>query len=437
MDRITAEEMILEWHEKIIPHLVKREMIFETPKMGRTIAVIGPRRAGKSYFLYDIIFNRLDVDVKDTLFLNLEDHRFGLPTVEDLDILIGTYDSMFGEKDGKMKYLFLDEVQNVDGWERYVRSTMDRYNMFIFISGSSSRLLSKEIATSMRGRGISYLVLPFSFREFLSIKKVTTSRSPRGKSLMMQYLKEYLRYGGFPDVIMEEEDMIKRKTLRSYVEVMLFRDVVERYEVKNIKVLKLLMGQIIASTAHQLSLNKFNGFLRSLGIKIDKNAVYEYKDHLVDAFGFIELKRIDGSYRTIEQGQPKLYPVDTGYLTDYGYNLDTNIGRFMETCVAVELTRRMDDESLFDLHFWRENCEVDFVLSRKGKVEKLIQVCYNIEDTSTLEREVNGLLSGSRDLECDELLILNWDKEYTMEAEGKKIRAIPLWSWLIENSNMQ
>jgi predicted AAA+ superfamily ATPase len=275
--------------------------------------------------------------------------------------------------------------------------------------------------------------MPFSFREFLSINDVKVSRSPRGKSLILQYLMEYLRYGGFPDVVIEKEDMIRRKILRNYVEVMLFRDIVERHEVKHIKVLKLLMGQMMASTANLLSLNKFNGFLKSKGIRIDKNAIYEYKDHLIDAFGFIELKRIDGSFRTVEQGKTKIYPIDTGYMTDFGQSLDSNMGRFMETCVAIELIRRKEIQPNCRISFWRENSEVDFVISRDGKVEKLIQVCYDIGDEATLDREINGLIVGSRELECDNLLLLNWEKEFNIEMGRRSIKVIPLWSWLIDD----
>ncbi|MFO8050328.1 MAG: ATP-binding protein [Thermoplasmatota archaeon] len=432
MDSITAEEIISEWHERKIPGLIKREINFELPETGNAVAVIGPRRAGKSFFFYDIIYNRLDVDLEDTLLVNLEDHRFGIPDKKDLDNILTTYYGMYPEKDGKRAYIFFDEVQNVEGWEGYVRSIMDRFNAIVFISGSSSKLLSREIATSMRGRSISYLVMPFSFREFLSIKNIQVSRSPKGRSLMLQRLKEYLRYGGFPDVVLEKEEMIKRKLLRGYVEVMLFRDVVERYEVKHVKVLKLLMKQMMASTANSLSMNKFYGFLKSQGIKIDKNTLYQYKDHLVDAFGFIELKRINGSFRTIEQGKPKIYPIDTGYMTDYGQDLDNNMGRYMETCVAVELRRRIEEEPGQKIHFWRENSEIDFVISDEERVKTLIQVCFDIEDDTTLQREINGLIDGSKDLGCEDLLLLNWDREYEVTVEGKVIRVMPLWSWSIE-----
>ena len=430
MDSITAEEIISEWHEKKIPDLIKREINFELPETGNAVAVIGPRRAGKSFFLYDIIYNRLDVDLEDTLLINLEDHRFGIPDKKDLDTILTTYYGMYPEKDDKRAYIFFDEVQNVEGWERYIRSIMDRYNATVFISGSSSKLLSREIATSMRGRSISYLVMPFSFREFLSVKEFRISRSSKGKSLMLQRLKEYLRYGGFPDVVLEKEEMIKRKLLRGYVEVMLFRDVVERYEIKHVKVLKLLMKQMMASTANSLSINKFYGFLKSQGIRIDKNTIYEYKDHLVDAFGFIELKRIDSSFRTIEQGKPKIYPIDTGYMTDYGQDLDNNMGRYMETCVAVELRRRIEEQPGQDIHFWRKNSEIDFVISDEEKVKTLIQVCYDIEDEKTLQREINGLIDGSKDLGCEDLLLLNWNKEYEVKVNGRIVKVMPLWSWL-------
>lgn len=433
MDRPLAEEIISEWRESDISGLVRREMDIEIPTTGKTVAIIGPRRAGKSFFMYDIIFNRIKTDIMNTLFLNLEDHRFGIPEIDDLDTIISIFEGRL-EKEGHggKRYLFLDEVQNVEGWERYVRSIMDRTDLHIFISGSSSKLLSKEIATSMRGRSVSYLVLPFSFREYLNVKKVKLSRSPRSRSLILQHLKDYMKFGGFPEVVLEAGEMTKKKILRNYVEVMLFRDIIERYGVRNIKVLKLLMGQMISSTANSLSLNKFNGFLKSQGIKTDKNSIYEYKDHLLDAFGFIELKRIDGSFRTIEQGNHKIYPIDTGYLTDFGYGIDSNMGRTMETVVAIELFRRIQNEPDKRMNFWRENSEIDFVISDREKVVELIQVSFSIEKDDTLRREVDGLISGSKELGCDELLLLNWDKDYEIHEEGKTIKVRSLWLWLTD-----
>lgn len=430
MDSILADEILSEWHERSPFEIVERDIPFELPATRKAIAIIGPRRAGKTFFLFDLISHGLNIKREDTIFMNLEDHRFVLPSVKDLEVLLNTFFGRYPEKLGSRTYLFLDEVQNVDGWESFVRSVMDRYDMTVFITGSSSKLLSREIATSLRGRSISYLVLPFSFGEYLKVKGVRISLSPSGKASTLQHLKEYLRFGGFPEVILETSEDVKRRALRQYIEVMLFRDIVERYDVVNVKVLKLLLGQMMASSANPFSMNRFYGFLRSQGIGIDKNSIYNYKEYLIDAFGFIELKRIDGSYRTIEQGVPKIYPVDTGYMTDFGLEMDVNFGRFMETCVAIELYRRTEREPGTQLNFWRENSEVDFVISRGGNAIQLIQVCYDIDHEATYQREIKGLLRASKELDCENLLIIDWEVERSDRIDDNTIRLVPLRSWL-------
>jgi predicted AAA+ superfamily ATPase len=302
----------------------------------------------------------------------------------------------------------------------------------IMISGSSSKLLSREIATSLRGRSISYTIMPFSFSEYLRGRNVKVSMSGPGKARINTALNDYLRFGGFPEVVLEDSVFVKSKILRQYVEVMLFRDVVERYGVKNIELLKLLMAQMIHSSAKQFSINRFYNFLKTRGTKADKNSLYMMKDHLIDAFGFIELKRIDGSFRTINQGLSKIYPIDTGYMTDYGMDLANNRGRFLETCVMVELKRRSDDDPGTNVHYWQENSEVDFVVLKKGKVIDLIQVCSEFNEDGTLERELRGLCKASEQLDCNELTIVTYDDEKEILRDGKTVKIVPIWKFLLK-----
>jgi predicted AAA+ superfamily ATPase len=432
MDRSLAKELIADWHSSKIPPLVQREIEFFLPKTKKAIAVIGPRRSGKSFFLYQIALNLLDVPKERTLFISLEDHRFGVPKLEDLDLILSLYFEKYPRVLENTFFLFLDEPQLVDGWERFVRSVLDRYDTKVFLTGSSSKLLSKEIATSMRGRSVTYVVLPFSFREYLKVNNIDPIETHSGKAKLRNALRSYLKFGGFPEVVLEENDILKRKLLRQYVETMLFRDIVERYEITNIKVLKLLMEHMIRSSSGFLSLNRFNNFVKSLGMRGDKNLPYDLKEHLIDAYGFIEVKKGFTSLRNGEQTQPKIYPIDTGYMTDYGIDLDDNIGRFMETCVAVELTRRSEASLDFEIRFWKDRHEVDFVLVKGGIAIQLIQVCYDPTEGSTLKREIDGLMDGSKSLGCKDLTILTWDIDKDETIEGKKVKFVPLWKWLIQ-----
>jgi predicted AAA+ superfamily ATPase len=433
MDRSLAQELINDWHERGAPELVHRAEGIDLPMTKKVISIIGPRRAGKTYLMYDIVSNVLPVPPSDTLFVNLEDHRLQSPTVEALDLLVRLYYEQEPGRHGRTVYLFLDEVQNVFGWEGFVRSMMDRENVQIFVSGSSSKLLSKEIATSLRGRSLTQLVLPFSFGEVLKVRGISRALSSRGKSNILNGLVKYLRYGGFPEVVLEDVDLVREKTLHQYVDVMLFRDIVDRYNVTNVKVLRLLMGQMISSSAALFSVNRFHNFLGSQGLKIDKNAIYEYRDHLVDAFGFIELKKVHGSYRSVEQGLPKIYPIDTGYLTVFGMDAEASMGKYMESCIAVELVRRGSQAPGQSVHYWRDGSgnEVDFVIMKRGRPERLIQSCFDVTDEKTYAREMKGLVKGSTDLKCEELVCINWGVEKEEFIDGLTVRFIPLWKWLL------
>jgi len=434
MKRAIAEEIVDDWHQSSVPKTILRNKRFTLPKVNKTIAITGPRRAGKTFFMFNIINDHLSVPLSDTLYVNFEDHRIVAPTVETLDILINTYFERYPLKASKTVYLFLDEVQNVPNWERFVRSGMDSKNIRFFVSGSSSKLLSKEIATSLRGRSITSCILPFSFKEVLMVHDIKISSSAKGRSRILSELTTYLEFGGFPEIVLEDDDFVIKEILKQYVDVMLFRDVVDRYRITNVAVLKLLMGQMMASCANLFSVNKFHNFLSSQGFRIDKNSLYEFVDHLVDAYGFIIVRKINRSYRSIEQGLPKIYSIDMGYMMEYGLTLRDNMGRYIENCVAVELFRRLQDNPGTALHFWRDVAgrEVDFVLMKGGKPKSLIQACYDIDAAETLEREVVGLLKGSADLRCDDMIILNWNREDVIEHDGKKIELVPLWKWLLE-----
>ncbi len=428
-------EIIRESQQRPLPDMVDRTLEVRLPRSGRAVTIIGPRRAGKTYFLYQQIRSiREQGDEGIVLYINLEDDRLLNVQLEDMDMFLRTFREIDPESASAKTYLFLDEVQVVEGWERYVRRIMDTEDVLVFITGSSSRLLAKEVATMMRGRTITYTIQPFGFGEFLEAKGAAFGDhlSPGDRSRMLAYLRDFMTFGGFPEVVLEEAEDTKLRMLREYVDVMLMRDVIERHGVRNIMALRTLLSRLIASMGTEFSINKLAGSLRSQGIKVSKNTLYEYFGHLEDAFAILPIRRFSYKLREIQQSLPKVYPVDTGLVTQSEGRFSDDLGRFMEAVVAIELHRRRAANPLMEVYYWKDDHgkEVDFVVKEGKKVTRLIQVCYDLEALDTREREVKALLRSSKDLGCKDLTIITWDNEEEALIDGRTIEAIPLWKWL-------
>ena len=362
-------------------------------------------------------------DKNSILYVNFEDSRLLGATSQDLNTLLEVFFEICPDRNDKT-WVFLDEIQVIPDWERFVRTLVDMENVNVFVTGSSSRLMSKEIATSMRGRSLTYNVYPFSFAEVLKAGKIEYEEYLSSVQMgeIIQKLEDYVRYGGFPETVRyrEEWDQI----LSEIVDVTIFRDIVERYDVKNIKMLKLFLNAIFNSK--EFSIHKFYNFLKSQGYKVSKNTLYTYFGYFEDSFIVFALKSFSYSYKNIESSISKIYLVDNGLLSMQGIR---DYGRLIENIVFIELKRR----SKGDLFYYksRSGREIDFIIEEGKKVSELIQVCYILDDFVTKEREIKALLQGSEELKCDNLLIITWDYEAVEIVSGKNIRYVSLCKWLL------
>ena len=389
------------------------------------ISIVGPRRAGKTYSLYDLIKNKLKLREEDFIFMDFEDAELADMNFNEILDAVNLHEEYYGKKPA---YIFLDEVQNIKNWSKSVRSLFETKKYSIFVSGSSSKLLSKEIATSLRGRSLTYCILPFSFKEFLKFKNFepkemyTTSEENKIKN----YMREYLTYGGFPDVINEKK--IANRFFKEYIDLVVFRDVVERHKVKNTFVVKFLIKNLLSSFSKEFSIHKIFLTLKSQGIKVSKKTVYEYATYLEDAFFSFFHKKFSYSLKNIELSIPKVYINDVGIINFSLPKSSENIGKLMENAVFLELKRREKEA-----YYWKDlQHEVDFVVKENGdKIEQLIQVCYDISDINTKKREFDALVKAAREFRCKNLLLITYDQEGEEEIKGKKIKLIPLWKWLL------
>ncbi|NJE26397.1 ATP-binding protein [Thermococcus sp. MV5] len=413
----------LEWDVE----LVERNIQYTIPKVQRALVIIGPRRAGKTYFMFQIIKELLKQGVKkeETIYINLEDPRLIDISLEDLLGFLDVYYSQFPENVKSHNHFFLDEIQTVKNWEKFVRFLLDK-NQRVVVSGSSSRLLSKEIATELRGRSIPIKVYPFSFREILVSHgiKLDTFYSTYEEAKVKKLLRQYLLWGGYPEVVLDFS--LRRAILQEIVDLTIYRDIIERWRVTNIKALRVLF-KMLAFSSH-LSISRAYKNLKGIGIDVGKTTVANYLEYLEDSLIFYALKPLVKSYKLQELYGFKPYLVDNGLLAVLGIEDD---GKLLENLVFVELLKSGLEPNR-DLFYYRtrDNKEVDFVLKEKGGVKQILQVTYEINNNN-YEREVYALIRASRELGCNDLLIITWDQEEVIKEKGKEIKIVPLWKWLL------
>lgn len=403
------------------PQIIPREL--EVPmNSGFIVSIIGPRRSGKTYYLF-----QLSKDLGDHVYLNFEDSRLRGLSYREIRGLIRIFIETFNVFP---KSILLDEVQEVSGWEIAVRELHDLKKHRIFITGSSSRLLGREIATRLRGRTLSFLLLPFSFREFLRAKGknvkelVTEDEAAEIKAL----LREYLEFGGFPEVVLNET---KIKILREYSDLILFRDFIERHGIRNIGIARFLHSFIIQNFSKEVSIASLFNKAKGSGLSVAKDTVYSYVTNLEDTISFFFLKKYSEKAHLRETWPKKIYLCDTGL--SKVIRLHEDFGKLMENAVFLELKRKQNRNPLLEVFYWREakQGEVDFLLQEGVEVKGLIQVTYASSRDEIERRELEALLKANERFDCKDLLVITWDYEDRLKIDGKDIKLIPLWKWLL------
>lgn len=360
---------------------------------------IGVRRSGKTYFLFqtmrDIVSQHISID--RLLYLNFEDDRLLPIDQKKMGEMIDALYTLQPDLHNHRCFLFLDEVQNVEGWPLVVRRLLDTKDIEIYITGSSAKLLSKEISTSLRGRSISLEIQPYNFQEYLISKEIPLPSMPFGKKILDQYrahLLEFFQKGGFPGVqTLSTQDRLE--TLQNYVEVVVFRDVVERHKIGNIKLLKYFVSILIKNAASRFSINKLYKDISSQGYKVGKDTLYNYLEHLEDAFLIHTVPIFTESLRTLATTPKKIYIVDNGLINANTFNFSHNFGKLLENQMYLDLRRQKKEIFYYNTS---EGYEVDFITKdQKGDYE-IIQVVWDRSDPLTYEREERAFKSAEKEL---------------------------------------
>ncbi|ASJ02759.1 ATPase [Thermococcus profundus] len=423
---MNAEEIkryIRLFHERELPRIFKREL---KPRVypGKATVVIGPRRSGKTYLLYSLIGGERERHV----YLNFENPLlFGI-VPKDFPAVVDAYFDLYPENIGKEVFFFLDEVQNVPNWELGVRYLLDE-GFKVVLTGSSSKLLSREVATQLRGRGISYTLLPLSFREFLEFKgEKVEQRDLYGRKVhrLKKLLEEYLKFGGFPEVVLFDD---KVRILEEYLSVMITKDIVERHGIRNFGLIDAIIKVVLSSYSKYSSYSSIHRYLRS-EFGTSKTTVLEYLKALADSFFFFFLPKYSPSEKEVQRAPKKVYLVDTG-LSIFSKK---DVARDMENAVFLELLRRKHYwEPEWELYYYGGSGErkVDFLLAKEGRPVELIQVTFSLSES--LEREVSALISAGKAVGCRRLTIVTWDEEEMIEKDGMRISVVPLWKFLLSS----
>ena len=423
---MTKKEMfkyiIKEFHEARLPELYERKLTI--PETQKVISLIGLRRAGKTFYFYQLINNLIEgsINPSQILYINFEDDRILPLNVKELNTILEAYYELYPENIDETLYLFFDEIQNIDNWELFIRRVHDRKNARIFITGSSSKLLSKEIATSLRGRTLSYYLFPLSFEEFLRFRQVTLNKDfeyTDARFRVKKLFSEYLYGGGFPEVVLEAEEL-RQDILRNYFEMFIYRDLVERFSIRNTSLLKSLVKFLITNIGTTFSVNSFYRTIRK-DMPVGKDTLMEYLSYLED-INLVYLVPIFSYSLKKQQVNPrKVYCIDNGLRNTVSFMFSKDEGRLAENLVFLELKRRRKEP-----YYWKNKGEVDFVIKDMDSSLTAINVSYT-DDID--ERETKALLEFADEFspKVKELILLTKDLEKT---EGR-IKIIPLWKWLI------
>ena len=428
--------LLEEYWKRDLPKTIERE--YDIDMESQLISdVIGPRRAGKTYLMYLTIRKLIEkgVDKKSTFYVNFERRLLYPITSEYFNDIVEIIYEEGVLRENEWIYLFLDEVQRVDGWERFVRSIYDEFKgkIKIVISGSTSELTKSSVSELLTGRHLTGMVFPLSFSEFMRFKGHAIEMPESGvlteeeRALVMKSLREYIEYGGFPEVVLG-------KNKEEYIET-LFTDIITRdvaSRVKNTDVLEDVAYFLASVSGKMVSFSKLSRLLGSRGTKISVPTLERYYRLMKDSFLFFDTRIYSFKIKDQLQYPRKIYGIDTGFVNCFGFKFSEDRGRLMENLVAIELYRRFPAGKA-KIFYWKDarGKEIDFVITDGIRVKELIQVTYASSKGDIEKREINALIKASEELRCGNLRVITWDYEDAEMKNGREIKYVPLWKWLL------
>ncbi|EKD23096.1 MAG: hypothetical protein ACD_83C00059G0003 [uncultured bacterium] len=403
--------------EKLLDRAVLKDINLKSKEV---IDIVGPRRSGKSSVLKLIIKN---LNLKDNfLFINFEDPFF--ITNNDPQIIeeiISTFREYFNKN---LEYVFFDEIHEITAWEKAIRKLRDGEKFKIFLTGSSSKLLSGEIASLLTGRHLSYKVLPLSFSEFLSFKNIEITNAKDqilNEKTIQSAFEDYFQVGGFPEVVVSKN----QELLKNYFSDLLQKDIVMRYNIREKEILEKMAVYVLSNAGKIISIESLKEMFR-----ISFTAVSAYLEYFKEAFLIFDLPQFSYSLKDQNKSSKKIYAIDQGLANVVSFRFSEDRGRILENIVFLELKRREEE-----IYYYRtkNNLEVDFLTREKNQSKELIQVAWNLDDQATKDREIKSLIQAMTELNLSNGTIVTYSQEEVVEIENKKIFIKPVYKWLLPN----
>ena len=417
MDKNIAKKLILE-NQQMVKELsfIRRNVEFEPHSC---YVLVGLRRVGKSYMLYQRIHDLLQQghSIEEFLYFNFEDDRLTDIQLSDLDLIKQAYEEIFEHK----PIFMLDEIQLVDGWEKFARRLAD-HKYLVYITGSNAKMLSKEISTTLGGRYIVQNVFPFSFQEFLKSKDIQLEKQWEylDNAHIKRAFNEYFHFGGLPELVLREEPF-KRQWLGNLYNKIYFGDLISRYNIRNTAGLKVLVRKLAESIKQPQSYNRLANIVSTVAGKVKQETIVDYLEYIKETCMIFSIENIEAKLQD-KISNKKYYFIDNGILNLFLLDPETSL---LENMVAIYLYETYGE----DLYYYNDNIEVDFCLFEH---DKAIQVSYSIQDDKTFERETKALLAYSKRFDCKELFIITMDEEKEINLDGNIIQIIPLWKMLLK-----
>jgi predicted AAA+ superfamily ATPase len=432
MDKLYIKTQIAMRQAEFPTDLIKRENQLPV-NCGKIVTIPGVRRCGKTSRMEATVNDLLASGVKREQFLwvSFDDERLVRMTSDDLDLVIEAYREMFPDMEMASVYMFFDEIQLIEGWEYFVMRLYKHYSKNIYISGSNATMLGSELKSVLRGWPEEEETLPLSFKEYCGFKGIKTdSWLESDLAKLRNAFFEYNNEGGFPEVVLTQNPLQKVKRLQTYFDTMLLKDLVEHYGLSNIEVLRYYLKRIMGNLTKPTSIRAIHGDIKSRGLKVSKDDLYEWANHACGIFMFLRVPNYSKSLQKIESSQPKYYCIDNGLRDAVLLPMSGDDGKKLENTVFLQLYRhRTPVDRIF---YYQGKGECDFVVQSGVEISRLIQVTWDMGDEETRRREINGLVEAAEATGCDNLFIITSDSSEEIKLDnGMEIHVLSAWRWLL------